>query len=268
MTPPRSNAKSQQSKSSGSEHEPYIVQVVDKAFEILDLVQRAPDPLSLAEITRAVHYSKSSIFRVLNTLERRRLVTRTHGDRYIAAGIGTAGAGSSVVADLVGQAEPVMRDLGRQCRETVSLAVLFEDHIGVVAVVNSPQKIHMGNTVRGIIPPHASSLGKCILAHQPERRRDHLLRAYGLYALTPHTITDEVALGEELERVRERGYSIEREESEIGGCCFGAAIHSPNDEVISALSISAPVARMTDEDKLIRGVVDAAAALSAQLSNR
>src|SRR5574341_1041703 len=87
-------------------------------------------------------------------------------------------------------AMPCMKELSREFRETVSLAFLFENHIEVVEVVESPQKVQMGNVVGGVIPPHASSLGKSITAHQPEGRREKLLRAYGICQFTPGTITD------------------------------------------------------------------------------
>jgi hypothetical protein len=44
------------------------------------------------------------------------------------------------------------------------------------------------------IPPlHASSLAECLTAIQPQHRREHLVRSYGISAITVHTITDDIA---------------------------------------------------------------------------
>ena len=81
----------------------------------------------------------------------------------------------------------------------------------------------MGNTVGRIVPPHASSLGKAVAAFQSEDVRDRLVRSYGIHRFTEHTVTDEVELKLEFERVRSRGYSTDEEESVLEGCCFGVA---------------------------------------------
>ena len=129
-----------------------------------------------------------------------------------------------------------MRELSREFGETVTLAMRFENRIEVVATIESPQLIRMGNTVGRILPPHASSLGKAITSHQTEDVRERLIRSYGVTPFTTHTITDEVALKLELERVRERGYSIDEEESVLEGRCFGVPIFGPAHEVVSRRS--------------------------------
>lgn len=243
----------------------YFVQAVVKAFDILELVGQSAEPLSLAQITRNLRQSKSSAFRILCTLEQKGLVTRKLGDLYEA----THSLGSTIPNQLLGKllqaAEPVMRDLSREFRESVSLALLFENHIGVVAVVDSPQKIRMGNVVGGIIPPHASSLGKCITANQSDAILDHLLRTYGICAFTAHTITDEAQLDEEFCRVREQGYAIDREESTLDGCCLAAPMFTSTDRVTSAISVSFLKNRLRDEQAVIRAVCAAAKTISDQL---
>ena len=142
-----------------------------------------------------------------------------------------------------------MKQLNREFRETVSLAMRFENHVEVVATVESPQLIRMGNTVGRILPPHASSLGKAITAFQPEDRRESLLRSYGLHRFTDHTIVDEVELKRELERIRKAGYSLDAEESALEGCCFGAPIRGADGSVIGAISLSMPKMRLTSDDQ-------------------
>lgn len=112
-----------------------------------------------------------------------------------------------------------------------------------------------------------SSLGKCIVVHQPETVREHLLTAYGLHSFTPHTITDAALFDQELCRVREQGYAIDREESTTGGCCFGAPIWTSPGRAGAALSLSLPKDRATDEQKIVDAVRRTAQSISEDLAS-
>jgi IclR family acetate operon transcriptional repressor len=160
-----------------------------------------------------------------------------------------------------------LRELVREFRESVGLAVLFDNHIEVVYVIESPEVVRMGNTVGRIIPPHASALGKCIAAFQSEERQEQLLRSYGLVRFTPNTIVDERQLHEEFTRIVSQGYAVDAEESTLHGYCFAAPIRAPHGEVIGAISISPPVVRLAQHDRqaMIKRVVAAAATISETL---
>jgi DNA-binding IclR family transcriptional regulator len=226
----------------------YFSKVIGKAIDTLELLRASARPLSLNELTQRVGLAKSSIFRILHTLEVAGYVERdTHGSYLLAAHLRPF-APRQFLTRLLAVAVPRMKEVSREFCETVSMAMRFDNHIEVVATVESPQLIRMGNTVGRILPPHASSLGKAITANQPEEIREALLRSYGIHRFTPHTITDEVELKKELERVRTSGFSTDREESTLEGCCFGAAIRDAGGQVVAALSISMPKMRLVSED--------------------
>ena len=256
------DSSTRQSKAPSAE---YFIRAVGNAIDILDLVSVSPEPLSLAEITERVGQSKSSVFRILCTLEGKGLLERRPGDLFALAASGSSFKSNQALARLKRVAQPHMRDLNREFRETISLAFLLDNHIEAVTVIDSPQRIRVFNVEGGIIPPHASSVGKCIVAHQPEPLRDFLLAAYGLHRFTPLTIIDAAALDEELRQVREHGYAVDREESALGGICFGAPILTSLDHAGAALSLSLPKDRATDEQRVIDSVRRTAQAISADL---
>jgi IclR family acetate operon transcriptional repressor len=226
----------------------YFSKIVGKALDALDLVRAAPEPLSLNELTLRIGLAKTSLFRILHTLEVAGYLEREPDGRYVApAGLRPLASGSLQEAIIEAAVAP-MKELNREFRETVSLAMRFENHIEVIATIESPQLIRMGNTVGRILPPHASSLGKAITAFQPEDRRDSLLRSYGLHRFTPHTIVDERDLKHELERVRTQGFSMDAEESALGGSCFGAPVRAADDAVVGAISLSMPKMRLSSDE--------------------
>ena len=123
---------------------------------------------------------------MLHTLEVSGYIERDPSGRYCVSADLRAWGREQLVTDLVDAASGPMRELSREFGETVSLAMRFENRIEVVATIESPQLIRMGNTVGRILPPHASSLGKAITAHQTEDVRERLIRSYGITRSRAH----------------------------------------------------------------------------------
>ena len=113
--------------------------------------------------------------------------------------------------------------------------------------------------------PHATSVGKAILAWLPEDEMRRIL-SHGMKRYTEKTITEFPALLESLRIVRRTGYAIDREEYLPGVICVGAAIRDQAGTVIGAISASTPTMRATDEHiALMRKEIGAATrALSAE----
>ena len=225
----------------------YFSKVIGKALDIIAILRTSPQPLSLNELTLRLELVKSSVFRILHTLEVSGYVERDAAGHYTVAADLRAWAPGQLRTALVEAAMPGLKALSREFSETVSLAMRFENRIEVIATLESPHLIRMGNTVGRIVPPHASSLGKAVAAFQREDIRDRLVRSYGIHRFTEYTLTDEVELKREFEQVHSRGYSTDQEESVLEGCCFGAPVLDGRGEAIAAISVSGPKMRVRDE---------------------
>ena len=238
---------SQSARGTRSRHDKYFSKVIGKALDLIAILRASPQPLSLNELTLRLELVKSSVFRILHTLEVSGYIERDVAGRYSLAPDLRAWAPGQLRVALVEVAMPALKELSREFGETVSLAMRFENRVEVIGTIESPHLIRMGNTVGRIVPPHASSLGKAVAAFQSEAVRERLVRSYGIHRFTEHTVTDEVELKHEFERVRSRGYSTDEEESVLDGCCFGAPVLDVHGEAIAAISISAPKSRISDE---------------------
>lgn len=248
-------ARARQTVPAGPERaDKYFSKVIGKALDIIAILRSSAQPLSLNELTLRLELAKSSVFRILHTLEVSGYIHRDSAGRYAVAADLHVWAPGQLRAVLVDAALPALKDLSREFRETVSLAMRFENRVEVVATVESPHLIRMGNTVGRIVPPHASSLGKAVAAFQAEEVRDRLVRSYGIHRFTEHTVTDEIELKHEFERVRARGYSTDNEESVLEGCCFGVPILDGHGDAIAAISVSSPKTRIRDEQLQTRVV--------------
>lgn len=243
----------------------YYSRAIGNALAILEMLEMSDAPVSLAEIARQAALPKSSVFRTLCTLEIDGYIRRHEDDRFFVAR-GASSSPQRMVRRVVEACEAPMKALSQEFRETISLAFVFENRIEVAAVIDSPHRVSMGNTVGDMIPPHASSLGKCLAALQTEAHRLRLLRAFGMVRFTPHTTTDEAALNKELDLVRARGYATDLEESVVGGCCFSAPVFAPHNRAVAALSISMPKMRFAHPKRLVSALKDAAATASKALA--
>jgi DNA-binding IclR family transcriptional regulator len=85
--------------------------------------------------------------------------------------------------------------------------------------------------------------------------------------LTAKSITTRSGLLKELRAIRERGFALNREESEEGVASVAVPVPGPRSVPVSALVVSAPVSRMTDENACAIGgrLRDEAARLAALL---
>ena len=140
------------------------------------------------------------------------------------------------------------------------------DNIVTLAVRDARHAVRVETGKVGKVEaPHATSVGKAILAWLPEDEMQRIL-ARGMKRYTEKTITDFPALLESLRIVRRSGVAIDREEYLPGVICVGAAIRDQAGAVIGAISASTPAMRASDEHiELMREeIVRATRGLSAE----
>jgi IclR family acetate operon transcriptional repressor len=171
-------------------------------------------------------------------------------------GLWTIGAHAFVVGssflqsrNLLALVHPVLRSLMEQSGETVNLAVLdLSDHQAVIIdQVQCTQLMRMSAPIGGKLPMHASGAGKAFLAHLGDEQVTALLHQKGLHYYTPKTLMSPQSLKENLALVRKAGFSFDDEEHALGLRCVAAPIYDEHGEAFAALSISGPIARMTDD---------------------
>lgn len=245
----------------------YAVHVVDRALDVLETLRDSGRPVRLQDVAQRLAMAKSSVFRLLCTLERRGYVDRTPDSLY------RLGAHWLSYRDLAGKHPPLteisvphMRRLLDAYGETVNLGVLREGKIVYLEMLESAHSFRMAAAAGTISPVHSTALGKAIAAFLPESVIDATIRRRGLPALTPRTITSRAAWKRELARTRVRGYAEDNGETEPEVTCIGAPIFGFDGNVIGAISVSGPASRMRSiRQRVARAAVDACAAISRAL---
>ena len=114
-------------------------------------------------------------------------------------------------------------------------------------------------------PAHCTSVGKALLAYQPPEIVKQVLDL-GLKRYTANTISDPQKLMDELAQIRTRGYAIDDEEIEAGLRCVAAPIRDHSGQVVAAISVAAPVQRMTK--KTVQATIPSVQASAESISRR
>ncbi|MDH3944469.1 MAG: IclR family transcriptional regulator [Anaerolineae bacterium] len=225
------------------------VQSVRRAISILKCFSEEEPELGVGAIGRRLNLPKSTVFRMLNTLEAEGLISQNEeNDRY-RLGVALIGLASNVLAysELRRVARPHLRKLSNELQETVSLSILDgKDAVNFDQVVSPGRLVMRVGWVGRRMPVHTVSSGKALIAYSPESEWDGFLTT-PLEPLTEKTITSKRELKDELLEVREKGYAIALEELELGLHAISAPIWDHRREVIASVSVSGPSYRLSEE---------------------
>lgn len=201
----------------------------------------------LAELQEETGYDKATLLRMLGALLQAGFVVKGDDATYR---LGPAiyrfptvmPNGSAVREWTRAPLEALVADLG----ETAHVGERLGHEVVYIDKVEPERSLRMASRLGATVPMHSSSLGKCILAFSEEDLLEAVIEA-GLEKRTDATITDPEMLRAEVHSVAKRGYSVDNEENELNVRCVGAPIFA-GDEVIAAISVSAPAVRLRLED--------------------
>jgi IclR family acetate operon transcriptional repressor len=226
------------------ERAPGGVQSISRAFGLLELMADNGGAATISELAQRSGLAVPTIHRLVRTMVDLGYVRQEPSRRYALAPR-LVRLGESAGRLLGTWALPHLQHVVDAVGESANLALLDGHEMLYVAHVAGRHDMRMFTEVGRRAAPHCTAVGKAVLAELREPRVDEIVRAGGLAAQTPNTITDAATLKRELARIHEAGYATDEEEQEIGVRCIGVAV--PSDRARAAVSISAPVGRMTDE---------------------
>lgn len=221
---------------------PTGTQAVDRAATLLVEVLQAEHPVTFAALTDATQLPKSTVSRLLTSLERHGLVRRGP-DAAIGPGPAIARYAESSRTDILARvAQPHLARLGELTGETVNLAVSGTRAVEQIAQVDSRYMLGAVNWVGREVPFHCSALGKVLLAYEAAQLPKGRLERY-----TERTITSRTALQSDLAKVRRLGYAVAVSELEPGLVAIAAPVTDASGMVIAAVSVTGPSVRLTGE---------------------
>jgi DNA-binding IclR family transcriptional regulator len=245
-------------------------QAIRRAVAVLKAFGPEPARLTAQQISQRTGLNRSTVYRLLSALEHEGLVAAGEDGRYrLGPDMAILGTLALRQIDLRGLALPSMRALAERSGETVDLEILHGPHVMIVEEVAGEHLLNVSSNVGTLYPAHCTATGKLLLAALPAKVLDELL-AGELCGCGPRTLTDLVWLRADLQASLARGYATAYEELEAHLHAVAAPIYDRQGQLVAALSISGPAARMPRrrEPELVRLLADACAEISRALGYR
>jgi len=252
-------------------NEKELINSVDRALDILLLLQDKGKEMGITEISNALGVYKSTIYRTLVTLENKGFVQQNSENGKYWLGLRLYSLGMLIKDKLTikNLVYPYAKALAEKFKEVVHISILdqnaqdYPKHI-IIEKCESQQVLSLTPPIGSSACCHTSAVGKALLAYS---KRGYLDKYIGneLPKFTEKTITSWEKLLEELQKIRQEGYAVDDEELELGLTCVAAPILGKDGEAIAALSISGPTARVKSEKFL--EIVQAIRDITIQISN-
>jgi DNA-binding IclR family transcriptional regulator len=201
---------------------------------------------TLSELVEQFDKPRSTVHDHLKTLTEAGYLVRDGRTYRVSVRFLNLGGRARAETDLFQVAESELKQLADDTGEHANLMVEENGRGVFLYKVKGSQSVNLDTYEGKEVALHTTAMGKTILAEMDERRRTEIVAEHGLNPVTPQTITDEVALEEELATIRERGYATDNEERLEGIRCVAAPI-TTDEGVVGAVSVSAPKSRMNGD---------------------
>lgn len=245
-----------------------IVIAVRHAIEILRGFSANAPQQGVSEIARRIGLHKSSVSRLVATLEQDHLLERDRETNRIRLGVGLISLAAPLLANVkvAEAARPYLAELARRSGETISLSIW--DGAGAASL----EQALGGNAIAHYAPPgsrnpaHCTASGKLLLAFAPPDEIERTL-ARDLERFTPRTVCDRAKLRAEIATIRARGYALNAGEFAPDVGAVAAVVRNVDGDVVGAITATVPMYRFeaARRNELIALVKDTAARLSTRL---
>ena len=221
------------------------VKSLEKALNLLIALSENGAPMSLDELTLTNGLTKTSCFRLLQTMKNLNFVDQNPENKHYHLGSRNISIGAAALngLNLMPTALPFMQKLQQETGETVNLAILEGTEIVFVERLESKHILSTHHRIGDRLPVHCTCMGKSILAFLPQHKTDEVLRRIRFTPKAPGTITTREAFSKELEEVRQRGLAFNREELEQGLYAVAGPIRNHRGEAVASINIAFPGVR-------------------------
>lgn len=246
------------------------VQSVIRAFDILSAFTVERPALGVSEIASLLRLNRTTVHRLLTTLEGCGAVQRIPQSQKYTIGTHILRLANVFFhySDVRSVGMPTIVSLRDATDHTAALHLREQHSRVVIAQAESRQDLRVTYPDLGTpIPLHVGAPGKAILAHLRPEEIDHYLGTQSLTSVLVNTPISESSLRAELERIRTNGFSVTSQERRLGVLSVAAPIFNATGAATASVNVSAPLQRVTEEQvaELSALVLQAGRTISAQL---
>lgn len=216
-----------------------MAQSLDRGLRILDEI--AAGRTTLGEISTSLGVHKSTVLRLLATLQQHHFVYREDASNYrLGRRLFSLASFALDSRQLIAQARDIMRRLGQSSGHASYLASLEGGELVVVGVASGRRALHPVVGVGDALSIHATAAGKVLLSDLAVSARDDLLGEPPLEACTERTITDAGDLNTQASRAASLGYAMELGEFLPHVNALAAPVRDSSGAIVASLALTVP----------------------------
>ena len=242
---------------------------VRRALDILELVLKHNQPVTVAQIIAELGIPKSTAYELVRTL--------SDGDYLEAAGKGAGlflgrrlyelGMAYKSHVDLLRDGSRIAAELRDETGETVQLSVLENNMIILLVKEEGIRPLGNISHVGSPVPVNWAAAGRLLVSDMDDQALERLLAATIRPSPTGRAPVEADKLIVQIRKFRRQGYATELNETNEHAGCVAAPVIDAAGRCIAALSIAAPEQRLVkpNRDQLIAAVIAAAQKLSRRL---
>ncbi len=222
------------------------VRSIERAFEVLRHV--ALGPATLSNVADSTGLAKSTVVRLLATLERLDAVRKDQWGSYtIGRGVDELARSDDSTAALIVTVRPHLIELSAHVAEAAGFAIQVGNHVQHAVQEEAANAVQVKDYTGNLAPMHIASAGVAIMAHWPDEKINAYLEM-DLARYTTNSVVEPDLIRERLERTRSVGYHWAFEEFAEGLTSMAAPVFS-DDTVIGAISVHGPSYRFPAQRK-------------------
>jgi IclR family transcriptional regulator, pca regulon regulatory protein len=246
-----------------------FVQSLERGLSVIRAFDADHPRLSLSEVAAVTGVSRAAARRFLHTLVRLGYMRAVDGRFELRPKILELGYAYLSSLGLPEVALPHLEELVERVHESSSVSELDGEDVVYIARVPTKRIMAVAVSVGTRFPAYATSMGRVLLAAQPEPWLESYLSTVSLRQLTGNTITTPGSLRRELDTIRSRGWALVDQELEEGVRSLAAPIRDPRGAVIAAINVATHAGRRTLEsivDELLQPLLDVATRIERDLA--
>jgi len=250
----------------------YFSKVISKGLNILELFRPEATSLSLKEIAEATGINRTSTFRFIDTLVQLGYLRKDPQSKLIKLGPKALVLSQNITNsfDILQIVRPLLDEAYRKFNITIDSAIL--DDVTLVHLYQREARDTLIFKLPQILPMaqiHCIALGKACLSVMSKEAFSRVISQLSFERKTPNSIPNLKALRADMEKTRERGYSINNEEYVAGIISIGAPFFDVEGRLRGAVSfdvVSIEYSKEEAEKRYASAVVQLAKAISSSLS--
>lgn len=232
-----------------AENDLYVASV-EKAFRVLDVLNKSGHPISQSEMVPLTGLGKSGTQRFLFTLRALGYINQNPETKAYSLSskmleFGRGYLGADAIRE---KAASFLEAANRESGETCNLTILDRNEVVYILRFPSRHVVSVDLSVGSRLPAYCTAPGRAILAYLPKHESDRILDNSNLEKRTEFTTTAKTSLRTILERVRDQGFCLSNQEAFIGDISVAAPIFEHTGKVVAAVNIAVPWPRWTVEN--------------------